>query len=318
MGKRLKIAITGASGMLGTALIDLLGHKYDVFATSRTVGYKKSGVQWASFDLLNTDALVSWLNKVSPDIVIHCAALVNVDACEEQIDYAKKLHIESTQKINETISNWNGKLIYISTDAVFDGTKKDFYNETDIPLPLSIYGKTKYAGEVVTLTGNNNLVLRTTIIGWSFANKLSFAEWVLQGLVEQRPLNMFTDVIFSPIHVTHLAEVIDALFKSNCSGIFNVSGNSFLSKYEFGIKMGEMFNLPVTNIEPSSIDKAGLTALRPKNMALSNKKITEALNLKLPCIEETISLLKKQYDTGWLNSIKNRNLKSDYRFWEAI
>ncbi|OGT37973.1 MAG: hypothetical protein A3F11_03110 [Gammaproteobacteria bacterium RIFCSPHIGHO2_12_FULL_37_14] len=316
MARFLKIAITGASGMLGSAILDCLDDGHSIFATSRTTGYRRPGVQWRQFDLLDKEKLTRWLIEIKPDVVIHCAAIINVDSCERESILAEALHVGSTAVINDTIADWNGRLIYISTDSIFDGKQETPYQEEDPPNPLNVYGRTKHRGELAVLKNPDSLVLRTNIFGWSQAERISFAEWILKGLVEKLHLTMFADVSFTPIHVSHVAEVICKILSSNITGLFHLTGNSILSKYDFTLKMASIFGLSAENVTSSSINDVHLIAPRPKNMALANHKLCTALDYQLPTIDDGIKKLKAQYDNGWLAKIKHRAVKPGYVFWE--
>ena len=154
----MKIAVTGASGMLGTALIYKFGDQYQVYATSRSQGLIKKNVYWHCFDLTDLERLDSWLLKTKPDVVIHCAAMVNVDECEIKEDLAYQLHVKTTEIIANFLNNHDGQLIYISSDSVFDGYKKNKYSEEDLTNPLNVYSKTKLLGENSVLSMKKGLV----------------------------------------------------------------------------------------------------------------------------------------------------------------
>ena len=109
----MRIGVTGASGMLGTALIDELTNKYKVFATSRNKGFEKEGIQWDCFDLTNTQHLKKWLVNTAPDVVVHCAAMVNVDGCENNVDSAAKLHVDTTTTIANYLDKNIGTNVFI-------------------------------------------------------------------------------------------------------------------------------------------------------------------------------------------------------------
>lgn len=119
----MRIGITGASGMLGTALATHLSKSHEVFTTSRNKGVKGKNIEWDCFDLTDIPLLNKWLDKIKPDIVIHCAAIVNIDLCENNIGRAIKLHVETTKAMSDYLDYHNSRLIYISTDSVFDGEK---------------------------------------------------------------------------------------------------------------------------------------------------------------------------------------------------
>ena len=143
----MRIGLTGANGMLGAALAKNLSIIHKLFETSRNQGVGGQNIEWDCFDLTDTKLLLKWLNKVKPDIVIHCAAIVNIDACEEYVDAAIAIHVEATKVMVEYLNANNGRLIYISTDSVFDGEKDGAYDESDLVNPLNVYAETKLMGE---------------------------------------------------------------------------------------------------------------------------------------------------------------------------
>lgn len=291
-----KVAITGASGMLGAAILDRFSDHFQVFATSRSKGLCRNNITWTLFDILDQEKLTHWLIQDKPDVVIHCAAMVNVDECEKEITKAEALHINTTKIIADTIAKWQGRLVYISTDAVFDGKKLGFYTETDQPNPLSVYGRTKYLGEIEALnTSKNNLVLRTTIFGHqSIPGRSSFADWLLDGVQNQKQLTLFADVEFTPIHVTHFSDILFKLLTSypEIKGLFHLSGSTKLSKYDFGMQLASKFGFSIENISPSTLAQANLLALRAKNMTLSSKKLAKLLNRQFPSAQAGMACLK--------------------------
>jgi dTDP-4-dehydrorhamnose reductase len=317
MTPKKRIAVTGASGMLGTALLDCLSAEHVLYATSRQIGYCWEGVEWKTFDLLDTDLLTRWLESTRPDALVHCAALVNVDACEQEPERASALHAASTAVIADTLSKWGGHLVYISTDSVFDGSKQGLYDEDDVPAPPNVYARTKLEGELAALRAPGATVLRTNIFGWTRTGRHSFAEWVLKGLVMQTPLTMFTDVQYTPIHVSHLAGLIGQIVSTGTRGLFHATGSTVLSKYDFAVRMGAIFDLSTRCVEAVSVDSSGLAAKRPKNMALSSARLGSALGRSIAGADAGISLMKQQYDCGWLANVKASATPSDYHFWIA-
>ncbi len=248
----MRVAVTGASGMLGTALISELSNFFDIFATSRTMGVEKDGVNWSCFDLSNPVLLSNWLFSSQPNVIIHCAAIVNVDSCEESPSSAYQLHANVVSIINGYIKKNSGYLIYISTDSIFDGKSLFPYSENDHPNPINIYSKSKALGECLTIQNESGVVLRTNIIGWGAGNALSFSEWILKGLIVGDTLNLFNDVYFSPVHVKTLSHVILKLIEKKLYGIYNVSSNKGISKYDFGILIANEFGLSTKNINSLS------------------------------------------------------------------
>ena len=293
----MRIGVTGASGMLGTALLRCLSKKkYEVFATSRSNGAQFSNVKWDLFDLCDFTLLNEWLQKIKPDVVIHCAAIVNVDACEENISLATKVHVESTQVIASYLTSNCGRLIYISTDSVFDGEKQDAYTETYLANPLNVYSKTKLLGERHVESMDNGLVLRVNIVGTTKISSSSFAEWLLAGLIDKVPLNLFYDVYFSPLHVVDLSFIIGEIIEKPMCGVYHCASKNSISKYEFGMMMAKIFQLSNLNLNKVSVESVNFKAKRPKNMALDVKKISSALGRDLPSVVDTLTLMKRILD----------------------
>ena len=291
----MRIGITGASGMLGDALLSQLSKSYEVFATSRNIGSQGKNINWDCYDLTNLDSLKAWLNKNKLDVVIHCAAIVDVDFCEENFDLSKALHVDTTQVISKHMQSSSGKLIYISTDSVFDGKKLGTYNESEITNPLNIYAKTKLQGEKIALSIDNSLVLRTNIIGWTKKHKTSFFEWLLENLIKKNNINLFYDVYFSPITVNHLSLIIEYIIQNPIYGLYNCASSESISKYDFGLKVCEIFNLSPSNICKDSVDTMNFKARRPKNMGLDVSKITNDLMYNLPNVVDSIKSMKNQH-----------------------
>ena len=299
----MRIGITGASGMLGTALLKKLSLDpgNSVLATSRTKGLLGDNINWNCFDLTDQYRLKDWLEIYQPEAIIHCAAMVNVDMCENYPLKAQELHVTSTETISEFSDKTGGKLIYISTDSVYDGNGVEPHKETDEPKPENHYSKSKFLGEACVNQIKNGLVIRTNILGKGNSKQKSFFEWVLNNLVQKASMNLFEDVLFSPLHVSHLSEVINKLLTSSHIGTFNCGSRDYLSKYEFGIKVAEIFNLPCDTILKSTLEQANLKAKRPKNMSLCNNKLEKLIEYKLPKVTEVIDLLYQEQK----NSIRN-------------
>ncbi len=292
----MRIGVTGASGMLGEALVLHLSREYEIFATSRSKGMDGKNIEWNCFDLTNIVLLNKWLDKVKPDIVIHCAAIVNVDLCEKNVNLATQLHFKATKVMADYLDRNSARLIYISTDSVFDGNKIGSYIESDLVAPLNIYAKTKLMGEGPVQLMDAGLVLRTNIIGWTQENNTSFAEWMLKELTNSAPLNLFYDVCFSPLTVYDLSFIIEKIINKPIFGLYHCASNDSISKYDFGREMAKIFHLSDSNINRVSIDSMEFKAKRPKNMALNIEKISSTLEYDFPSAIDAIKSMKYQYD----------------------
>ena len=312
----MNIALTGASGMLGTALIDSFKSEINVFATAREKGLDNINVSWKCFDITDSEELEAWLNYINPDVIIHCAALVNVDECEINQDLAYELHVRSTQIIANHCALKNSHLIYISTDSVFDGTDQKPYSESDPTFPINVYSHTKLLGEQPVLLLKKGTVLRTNIVGWSLKDRLSFSEWVIKNTLLRQQIKLFNDVFFSPINVTELSEIIITIIKMKAYGLFHISSMDQISKYEFGVQVASIFDCPSKYFAKISVDDIGLKAKRPKNVSLSNKKITNLLGKNFSLASNSIVIMRNQYLNGYVARIKNIDVNENFEFWK--
>jgi len=231
--------------------------------------------------------------------VVHTAALAQVDACEKQPDRAERLNAQLPGEV-ATLARQDGvPLVHISTDAVFDGRRGD-YTEGDLPHPLSVYARTKLAGERAVLEAYPRAaVLRVNFFGWSLSGARSLAEWFLNNLRAGRKMLGFTDVFFCPLLANHLAEVILTVLARQLSGLYHATGSACLSKYAFGVALAERFGYDPTLIRPTSVEEAGLAARRSPRLTLRNEKLARALGRPLPDWRRGIETFWRQAQTGY-------------------
>ena len=286
-----RVLVTGAAGMLGTALYGTLKGRFDFRGVDKQRPQSESP-DFVLCDLTDQQKLRGVFDDFLPAVVIHCAALVSVDDCEKNKDAAYNLHVESTRELSLLAHDEGSHFIYISTDSVFNGQKKIPYNEDDTVAPLNTYARTKLEGEMAALEIDNSLVLRTNIFGWTPARK-SFSEWVLDGIVHSRELNMFTDVLYTPISVYCLSDVILKCIEDDVYGLYHAGSNTVLSKYDFAMKVAAEYNLSTVSVNPVSKDKVNLAAARPGNMALNSSKLSRKLHSDMPDIDTSIRRWKE-------------------------
>lgn len=293
-----KIFITGLAGMLGSNIAYELRKDY-LLSGVDLIKVNMDKVTSYDFNALDYEKLLECLKQVKPDIIIHTAAAVNVDRCEIEPDYADKLNVKMTENICRVSEEINAKVIYISTDAVFDGENKKLYSESDKTAPINIYGKTKLAGENIVRKDKNNVILRTNIYGFNIQNKNSFGEWIYTSLLEDKELNMFTDIDFSPILVNELAKVIDIAIKKDISGLYHVCGTGCISKYDFGCELKRVFKIGFGKVNKTTSDGFSFKAKRAKHMGMSNKNICNALDIEIRTPVESIEKFYDMYRNGF-------------------
>lgn len=299
-----KIYITGLAGMLGSNLAYLLKNKYEIYGCDRNALDKLWDVRGEVFDISREGRLEQELLNIRPDVIINTAALVNVDGCEQDLALAKNMNAKLPERIRKVCEQIGAHLIQISTDAVYQDTEGELHKEEDMIGPKNQYAKTKYEGELCVLDYPMTTVIRTNIYGFNMREKCSFGEWVLKAFQNGTELNMVEDVIFSPILVNELSEIICEIIEKQVYGVYNVCATGGISKYEFGICMRETFGYPKAVIHKITSEELHLRAPRSKNMAMDNHKICEKLQKKIRTPRESIEEFKRLYDAGYARKIK--------------
>lgn len=297
-----RIYITGIAGLLGSNIAYELSGKYIISGCDLNK-FDMPGIENQIYDMLDYNTLRKNILHVKPDVIIHTAAFTNVDGCEEHPDLAEKLNTDLTREIAAICKNNFIKMIYISTDAVFNGNENYLYTETDGTNPVNIYGKTKLKGEQYILNGNN-IIVRTNIYGYNLQNKNSFGEWILNSLMSDKSLNMFYDIQFSPMLANELAYIIDLAIREDIEGLYHVCGTGNISKYDFGCRLKEIFNLSTGIIIRSPSVDHEFIAQRSNNMGMSNEKIKATLGINIRTPIESIKYFKELYDNHYPEKLK--------------
>ena len=290
----MKILVIGGSGLLGNKLYQLLEESnYDVYSTFyKNPNYAKNCFQ---LDITSKDQVNHVLNKVSPDVVVQTAAYTNVDDCERNRDRAYDINVMGTKNIAIAANKLSAKLVYISTDYVFDG-KKGLYIEDDPLNPINYYGLTKLEGEeIVKKICSNFIIARTSVIYGS--NKINFVTWIIDQLKKGKQIDIVTDQYVSPTLNIDLAEQLLGLIEKDARGVYHTAGGERISRYDFSMAIADVFDLDKDLINPAKMEDFNWPAKRPVDSSLDLSKISE---IKKPCIvKEGVKML--QEDLGeWL------------------
>tara|TARA_Y100000768_G_C23978259_1_gene684257 strand:- start:1314 stop:2183 length:870 start_codon:yes stop_codon:yes gene_type:complete len=282
----MKILITGASGMLGASIAKQWIDKYNIYGTARSNFDGNILDKFFIFDL-SSDSYRKLFDWVKPDIIIHCGAITDLELCEIDPENAMKVNGLSVKKLYKY--SRNSKIIFISSDAVFNDKNTPSF-ETDITKPLNFYGKSKLLGESELLkTNSESVVIRTTIVGRNInPNKKSFVEWLIDSLVNNKKINLFEDVFFTPITIWDLINEIEWIMNNSISGVFHIACTQPISKYEFGLKICEKLNLDVSLINKISLESMRFNAKRLKNQSLDVSHYRKIAKRKLPTIDMTV------------------------------
>ena len=304
-----KLFIFGVGGLLGYRISLLAKNKFKIYGSYNERKPLFDFAKIEKVNILDNEKINNILKSIKPDYVIITSALSNVDYCELHKEEAEKVNVDAVKKIFSLCEELNCKLIHISSDSVFDGTKKSPYLEEDMPNPLNIYGKTKLSSEKIILQNPNNLIVRASVLyGWlpdylrnissSSMKNNNFVQWLIQNLKNNKKVNIITDENSSPILVNDFARSIINLIEGNFKGIYHSSPPIEISRYDFSIKIAKALGLSVELIEPVSNKELGRDVNTGSNKCLSSKKLSDNLNYKFLTLDESLDLLKSQFREG--------------------
>ena len=298
-----RMLITGVSGMLGSNLAYHFRDTHEVFGLYRTHAVAIDGVRTQEADMLSGGPFKRTVAEFSPEVVIHCASLTDVDFCETHKELAREVNVLGTRAVADSIAGTDASLVYMSSDSVYDGGKGSF-SETDAVRPMNYYGVSKYEGELEALKHGNSLVLRTNIFGWNVQDKLSIAEWVVHELSEHTELKGFVDAYFSSIYTLKFAEIIAQALERGLRGVYNCGSRNSMSKHDFAVCLAERMELDTSLIRPMSVQDFGFVARRGTDLSLDVGRISVALERDLPTIEESIDSFCRDLRAGLGEVIK--------------
>jgi len=289
------VAVIGGSGLLGQSLVAQAKARDDVvLSTYQNKPVSTAGIDPVKLDLKDVDATRKLLNDFRPDTVLLPAAMTNVDACERSPTLAWEINAEGPLNVAQACRGLKARLIYVSTDYVFNGLKGSHYYEFENPDPINIYGQTKLEGERCVLDADkNNLVCRVSVLyGWN-PQKDNFVSWMIRELRQGKPLTLFEDQFVSPTYAPHCAEVLLKLAGTDVHGVLHTSGPDCMNRYEMGLAVAKEFKLDKSLIKPIRTKEANLDARRPERSCLCVDKAESLLQMDMLRFADGIKRMKE-------------------------
>ncbi len=270
----MKILVTGYRGQLGRGIVNILDKKYDLILTDIH-----------NMNITDIEQVRFFIKKNIPDYIIHGAAYTKVDQAESEIDVCRNINSVGTENLAKVAKEFDIKVIYISTDFVFDGNKGTAYIESDIKNPLSVYGLTKHEGEEhVMRYCDKYYIIRTS---WLFGllkdvdNGVNFIETIINLSKQKDVLNIIDDQIGSPTYVKDLVETISIFIdKEPEYGIYHFSGIGECSWFDFAKEIFKQLNIDI-EINPIKTIDYRQKAKRPMYSYLDKNKIEKKLDIKV-------------------------------------
>lgn len=283
----MKFLVTGSSGMLGSAFCRQLKDGNMVFGMdTRPFPGSLELSDFQMIDITDSKAVNSFVSKIRPDVVIHAAAYTDVDSCEQNVKGAFDVNAEGTKNLAQASFAVGAKIVYISTDYIFDGFKKTPYTELDVPNPVNVYGKSKLKGEeYIKNICSDFLIVRSS--GLYGAGGKNFVDTILKSAKMPEDLKVVDDQRTCPTYVVDLAEAVRALIAAGKTGVYNVVNSGVCSWYEFAARI---LNVSKTdkNITAIKSGKSGRLAARPEMSALDCGKYNRQAGRPMRSWEEAL------------------------------
>jgi dTDP-4-dehydrorhamnose reductase len=271
----MKIIVTGSNGQLGKEITRQFSSKHELILTDSH-----------SMNITNQQQVRDTFAMVKPQAVIHCAAYTNVDSAEYDFDSAYKVNVVGSQNLAAACLEQQARMVYISTDYVFDGVGAKPYREYDVPNPINVYGKTKLLGEqIVSSILGRHYILRTA---WLYGNGNNFVKTMLKLAKEKDKLQVVNDQIGSPTYTKDLVVAIFRLLSTESYGTYHTTCNGSCSWYDFACKIFELSGVMVP-IEPVQTEFFPRPANRPKHSVLENYMLAMTIGDSMRTWEESLS-----------------------------
>ena len=276
-----RLLVTGGSGLVGGSVCALAAGSWQVHGTYHRNKPSLFGVDWRQLDITNASSVEALTEAVKPHVIIHTAAIADIDACEKDPETAWRSNVAGTANVARAAEAAGSRLIHMSTSNVFDGEKGD-YLESDPVAGTSVYSKTKIASEAEALACRNTVIIRTSLVlGFPKTGGRSFLSTAVRTLEDGRTLPLPANEIRSPIDVWTISSSMMELGELSETGIFHIAGIEKLSRYEMGLKIADKTGcdhslvVPVTETPPDR-------APRPRDSSLDTSKARAVLRTSLP------------------------------------
>lgn len=285
-----KVLLLGSSGLLGSRLTPvLIGLDYRI----ETHGRGDDSQHQVMFD--NPVAARQLLDSVSPDVIVNLVGLTNVDQCELYPNQAYLANVRTVENVVGWIKQQKTAchLIHVSTDQVYDGAGPHLEEQVAL---TNCYAFSKYAGELAAAQVPST-ILRTNFFGRSRCTKrASFTDWLQQAQIKEEAIKVFEDVLFNPLSMASLSELIALVIDKKPRGVFNLGANGGMSKADFAFEFAARLGLSTSAISRTTVKQlTTLKAYRPKDMRMDCLRFETVMGIQLPKLHDEIIRVAKEY-----------------------
>ena len=294
----MRILVTGANGLLGQKLVELISTKNDYLiatAKSKLVIDLPCG-EYHSLDITNRNQVESVVQASKPDVIINTAAMTQVDQCETEQDKCWLNNVTAVENLVHACEQTKTHLVQVSTDFIFDGTNGPL-DETAKPNPISFYGKSKLAAEEAVQKSNTDWAILRTVLVYGVTNDMSRSNivlWVKKSLEEGKTINVVNDQWRTPTLAEDLAMGCYLAATKKVKGIYNISGDNMMTPYDIAIKTADFFGLDKSLIKQTDSTQFKQPAARPPKTGFIIDKAKRELGYEPHGFVEGLEALKSQ------------------------
>lgn len=290
--------LVGATGILGSNLLVMSSKAEWIPTYWKNTLYHPNALP---LNLADYNKVVEVVEAVRPEVIVHTAGITKPDACERNPEFSYQVNVEGSFRLIAAAKKYGIRLIFMSSDLVFDGQQDRPYTEADAVNPQVVYGKHKVmVEERCQRELNNYLVIRTGVMyGWTPNFLSSIAEWVLQRLSQGKRVDMFTDQYRNMAFVGDMVNFIDTMLSSSVTGIVHVASPNCVSKATFAYELAYVFDYDLALIGKTSSDNFQRRASVPKKIALDVSKMAKLLNTRFPNLHTSLTAMRHQLDVDY-------------------
>lgn len=273
--RTMKVLITGGEGQLGQELVKVFQKDWEVVSTNHQ-----------TLDITDKKQTEELINKEKPQVVVHSAAWTDVEGCAKDPGKANLVNGEGTKNVAEVVKKVNGKLVYISTNEVFDGKKKEPYLETDSTNPINSYGKSKAAGEnyCLNILGEKCIIVRTSWLYGPLGAK-NFPTKIVSVADDKKEVSVVDDEVSSPTYTPDLAIAIKDLIGKKAKGVYHLVNEGFCSRFEWAKRVLELSGRGFVQVHPIKFKDFNRLSTPPLYCILQNSR-ARRMDIVLPYWEE--------------------------------
>ncbi len=299
MPTKKKIFITGANGLLGQKLVEQLVQKeeFEVIASGKGVcRLTGTGFRYVSLDITNPEQVNQVLEEIKPEIIIHGAAITNVDTCELSQETCYEVNVKATEYLVRAGEHCNSHFIYVSTDFIFSGESGPL-DESAEPSPVNFYGQTKLEAEQFVVKNSTKWAIARTVLVYGIANDLSRSNiilWVKSSLEAGKEIQVVDDQFRTPTLAEDIATGCALIAAQSAQGIFHISGSDFLTPFQMAIMTAEYFGLDKSLIKRANSSTFTQPAKRPLKTGFLIEKARKELGFEPKTFREGIAILANQ------------------------